>query len=90
MIVDFGHWLLATDICKESEINENATQMELEEQIYSKVSIENEGMQILFCDNGENWRDAKREKDTDLHMLPKTSFSASYFYSVKNISTIPR
>ncbi|KAK9700309.1 Repeating coiled region of VPS13 [Popillia japonica] len=63
--------------------------MELEEQLYSRLHIECSDIQILFCDSSEDWRSGRREKDTELHVLAKNSFTASYANSTKTITAIP-
>lgn len=63
--------------------------MELEEQLYSKLNIDCSDIQILFCDTSDNWKDARKEKDTEMHIIPKTNFSSVYAVSVADLKTIP-
>ncbi|KAI4458553.1 vacuolar protein sorting-associated protein vps13 [Holotrichia oblita] len=89
LIVDLGRYRITTELCQDSQIAENATHMELEEQLYSRLHIECSDIQILFCDSSEDWRSGRREKDTELHVLAKNSFTASYANSTKTITAIP-
>lgn len=78
-----------TEMCQQTNIPENSTQMELEEQLYSKIFINCTDIQILFCDTSDNWKDARKEKDTSMHVIPKTSFTSTYALSMVNLKTIP-
>lgn len=90
MIIDFGHHVIKSEICKNSDLPEGSTQMEIEEQMYSRIYADSKDAQILFCDNSENWRDSKKEKDTELHLLPKFGFTAVYAYFVRVMKTVPK
>lgn len=90
LVMDFGRCSLVTEMCKQNEINESTTQMELEEKIYSTIIFENSDLQVLFCDKNDNWRDAMKEKDTELHVIPRTSFKATYGCCMQHMKTIPR
>lgn len=90
MIIDWGHFMINTEIREETEICENATQMELEEQLYSRLYCKCDNSQILFCDKDENWKDARKEKDTDLHLIPKFNYTAIYATCIKTIKTLPK
>lgn len=90
MVIDFGRWIMKTESCQGCDFIENYTHSELEEKVYSKLHVENSNTQILFCDTGDNWRDAKKEKDTELHLVPKIGFSATFATTTAQIKTIPR
>lgn len=90
LVVDLGRYSMTTELCQQTYIADNATQMELEEQLYSKLFVNCSDVQILFCDTSDNWKDARKEKDTEMHIIPKTSFSSIYALSVANLKTIPR
>ncbi|XP_057653630.1 intermembrane lipid transfer protein VPS13A-like [Diorhabda carinulata] len=89
LIVDLGKFVMKTELCQESYVAENSTKMELEEQLYTKLFVNFTDFQILFCDNNDNWKDAKKEKCSDLHVIPQTSYSAICAVSVAQIRTIP-
>ncbi|KAJ8960584.1 hypothetical protein NQ318_013873 [Aromia moschata] len=74
LVIDLGRYSVTTELCQKNCVAENATQMELEERLYSKLFINCADVQILFCDTCDNWKDARKEKDTDMHVIPKTSF----------------
>lgn len=90
MILDFGHVTLKTEICEKNDVSDTTTQMELEEQFYSRLYIDVTDTQILFGAIGESWKDAKKEKNTDMHVMSKTNISATFASCVKTIKTIPR
>lgn len=90
LIVDLGRYSLTTELCKEHEVPENATQMELEERMYTKLNIQCTDLQLLFCDSSDNWKDARKEKDTEMHIVPKISFNAIYAVCVSTLQTLPR
>ncbi|KAL3277157.1 hypothetical protein HHI36_012509 [Cryptolaemus montrouzieri] len=90
LILDFGKHFLLTEICQTTEIDEGATQMELEEKLYTKLTIESSGIQVLLCDSSDNWREAKHENDSELHVVPKFGFNATYAYCVQLLKTIPK
>lgn len=64
--------------------------MELEERLYSKTLFKCSDIQILFCGNKDNWRDAKKEKETQMHIVSKTNFQSIFAVSVVEIKTLPR
>lgn len=90
MVMDLGRWVIKTELCQGCETIENYTHSELEERIYSKLHVENPSVQILFCDSDDNWRDAKKEKDTELHLIPKCGFTATFATATKELKSIPR
>lgn len=89
-MIDCGRWMVKTELCQGCETIENYTHSELEERIYTKMHVETTDAQILFCDSGDNWRDAKKEKDTELHLIPKSGFIATFAIATKELKTIPR
>ncbi|KAK4883024.1 hypothetical protein RN001_006343 [Aquatica leii] len=68
LILDFGHLTIKTELCEKTNLSEISTPMELEEQFYSRLNVDCKNAQILFCDASENWRDARKEKDSDMHV----------------------
>ncbi|KRT80523.1 hypothetical protein AMK59_6501, partial [Oryctes borbonicus] len=90
LILDLGRYKISTELCQESQITENTTHMELEEQLYSRLHIDCSDIQVLFCDSGEDWRSGRREKDTELHVLAKNFFNATYAHCIKSIPSIPK
>ncbi|XP_045467694.1 vacuolar protein sorting-associated protein 13C-like [Harmonia axyridis] len=89
LIIDLGKHLVLTEVCQKTEIDECATLMELEEQLYTKLTIESSDIQVLLCDSSDNWRDARNENDSDLHIVPKCGFSATTAYCVQSLKSIP-
>lgn len=90
MVLDCGRFFVKTELCQGCDCIENYTHLELEERTYSKLHIENSNAQILFCDSSENWRDARKEKDTELHLVPKNGFTAVFSTATIELKTIPR
>lgn len=81
---------MKTESCQGCDYIENYTHSELEERVYSKLHVETSNMQILFCDSDDNWRDARMEKDTELHLIPKSGFRATFAALATDLKTIPR
>ncbi|KAH1005296.1 hypothetical protein HUJ04_006309 [Dendroctonus ponderosae] len=90
LVVDLGKFWIRTEICQQTQICETATKMELEEQLYSKLHINCTNLQVLFCDKNDHWKEARNEKDTAMHLIPKTSFTAVYALAALNVKSIPR
>ncbi|XP_030755861.1 vacuolar protein sorting-associated protein 13A-like [Sitophilus oryzae] len=90
LVIDLGKYIFKTEICAQTHIIESATKMELEEQLYSKLYIDCTSLQILFCDKHDHWKDARNEKDTEMHVIPKTNFNAVLALAALDLNTIPR
>lgn len=90
LILDCGHLIIKTELCEKTDISDTVTQMELEEQFYSRLHMDCNDIQILFCDASESWKDARKEKDTEMHILPKTNFSSTFAACVKVLKTVPK
>ncbi|KAK5650330.1 hypothetical protein RI129_001359 [Pyrocoelia pectoralis] len=90
LIADLGHLKVETDLCEKCNISEISTPMELEEQLYSRFNVNCSEMQILFCDASENWKDARKEKDSDMHLLQKLNFSSTFAISSQTFHSLPR
>lgn len=73
LIIDLGRLVIRSELAPigDTAALEDATQNELEEQLYSRLHIDLFHVQILFCDSGENWRDARKEIDTEMHLISK-------------------
>lgn len=63
--------VIRTELTQSLENLEEVTQMELEECAYSRVHIDLFHAQILFCDSSENWRDSRKENDSEMHLISK-------------------
>lgn len=85
-----GRYSFTTHLCQQTSIEENATLMELEEQLYSKIILKCTDVQILFCDIKDNWKDARKETNTEMHIIAKTNFQSIFAVSVMEINTLPR
>lgn len=88
--MDLGRWIIRTELCQGCDSTENYTHLELEERVYSKLYVEHSNAQILFCKDCDNWRDARKEKDTELHLIPKSGFIATFSTATKQVKSIPR
>lgn len=89
LILDLGRVSIRTELCETTVVLENATKMEIE-QSYSRLHIDCHDMQILFSDATENWSDARKENDTDMHLLSRSSVSATYSKCIKSTDTITK
>ncbi|XP_073981480.1 intermembrane lipid transfer protein VPS13A-like isoform X2 [Rhodnius prolixus] len=82
-IIDLGHIKVSTEL-QPSNINlDDATQMEIEERLYDRFHLDFLDIQVLFCDSGDLWRDAKKMNDSEFHLLPKLQFQLAFSNSVK-------
>ncbi|BET01399.1 Vacuolar protein sorting-associated protein [Nesidiocoris tenuis] len=82
-IVDFGRVTVTSDLQPSNVSLDDATQMEIEERLYDRFHIEYKDCQILFCDSGDLWRDAKKLNDSEFHLLPKLHFQLAFSNSVR-------
>ncbi|XP_050293548.1 intermembrane lipid transfer protein VPS13C-like [Anthonomus grandis grandis] len=89
LVIDFGKYFIRTEICRQTQVSESTTKMEMEEQLYSKLHIDCTNLQVLFCDKHDHWKEARNEKDSEMHIVPKAAFSAIYALSAVNMATIP-
>ncbi|KAK2588797.1 hypothetical protein KPH14_001672 [Odynerus spinipes] len=83
MIVDFGNISLANELQAINLQLEDATLMELEELLYDRVHINFNGGQVLCCHSGDDWRSARRQKDSEYHFISKMQANATISYSIK-------
>ncbi|KAB0792527.1 hypothetical protein PPYR_14486 [Photinus pyralis] len=90
LVADLGHLKIETELCEKCDISEISTPMELEEQLYSRLIVNCNEMQILFCSTAENWKDARKERDSDMHLLQKLNFSSTFAISYQSFHSIPR
>lgn len=86
IIIDLGRLVVRTELAPLGDIStlEDATQNELEEQLYSRLHVDLFQMQLLFCDSGENWRDARREIDTDMHLISKMNMLLVFSHCIRS------
>lgn len=52
MIVDFGELKIKSDLQPETICLDDVTQMEMEEKLYDRYHIDNDGFKIIFCNSG--------------------------------------
>ncbi|KAJ9582487.1 hypothetical protein L9F63_003180, partial [Diploptera punctata] len=83
VVMDLGRVTIKSDLQFENVGLEDATQMELEERLYDRLHVDFSDLQLLFCDSGEEWRDARKQQDTDYHLVPKIRCQVVFSNSVK-------
>ncbi|XP_068086254.1 intermembrane lipid transfer protein VPS13A [Anabrus simplex] len=83
LVCDLGRVIVRSDLQQGTAGLEDATQMELEERLYDRLHLEFSEMQLLFCDSGEEWREARRQQDSDYHLVPKIRCQVVFSNSVK-------
>lgn len=91
LVVDMGCLTVRTEL--QSGPLDEATQSELEESLYDRIHAELDGFQVLFCDGGDEWREAKRRtQDSELlHLIPRVRAAAVLASSVRpNYRPLPR
>ncbi|XP_026299715.1 vacuolar protein sorting-associated protein 13C isoform X2 [Apis mellifera] len=83
LVMDFGNINLSNELQATNLQLEDATLMELEELLYDRIHIEFSGAQILFCHSGDDWRSARKKKDSEYHFLPKIQATTTISCSIK-------
>jgi hypothetical protein len=88
LVADFGRLTVRSELQPRDGLAdaEALTQSELEERLYDRVHAELAGTQLLFCDSGEEWREARRrstQQDCDLHVLGRVRATAVLSASVR-------
>ncbi|XP_024221985.1 vacuolar protein sorting-associated protein 13C [Bombus impatiens] len=83
LVMDFGNMSLSNELQSINLQLEDATLMELEELLYDRIHIEFSGAQILFCHSGDDWRSARKKKDSEYHFLPKIQAITTISCSIK-------
>lgn len=87
--MDFGRWIMRTELCQSYDSTETFAYSEIEDRVYSKLYVEHSNAQILFCDHGDNWKDARKEKDTELHLIPRSGFVAIFSTAARHVKNMP-
>ncbi|CAL7940918.1 unnamed protein product [Xylocopa violacea] len=83
LILDIGNVSLSNELQATNLQLEDATLMELEELLYDRIQITFSGAQVLFCHSGDDWRSARKRKDSEYHFLPKIQANTVVSYSIK-------
>nr|CAD7259318.1 unnamed protein product [Timema shepardi] len=83
MVVDLGRVVVSSDIQPSNAVLEDATQMELEERLYDRLHLDCSDLQLIFCDSGEEWREVRKQQDSDHHLVPKIRCQVVFSNSIK-------
>ncbi|CAK9815547.1 Intermembrane lipid transfer protein VPS13C [Anthophora plagiata] len=83
LVVDFGNMSLSNELQATNLQLEDATLMELEELLYDRIHVVFSGAQILCCHSGDDWRSARKKKDSEYHFIPKIQANTTISYSIK-------
>lgn len=83
LVLDLGNVTLINELQASNLQLEDATLMELEELLYDRLNMEFSGAQILFCHSGDDWRSARKQSDSEYHLLPKLQANATLSYSIR-------
>ncbi|OAD54827.1 Vacuolar protein sorting-associated protein 13C, partial [Eufriesea mexicana] len=83
LVVDFGNMNLYNELQATNLQLEDATLMELEELLYDRIHIVFSGAQILLCHSGDDWRSARKKKDSEYHFLSKVQATTTISCSIK-------
>ncbi|RZF33558.1 hypothetical protein LSTR_LSTR008204 [Laodelphax striatellus] len=83
LVVDLGRIKMRSDLQPTNICLEDATQMELEERLYDRLHLDLSDLQVLLCDSGDEWRDAKKGHDSELHLIPKVQCQVVFSNSVR-------
>ncbi|XP_075226529.1 intermembrane lipid transfer protein VPS13A-like [Lycorma delicatula] len=82
-IIDLGRIKVTSELQPSNICLEDATQMELEERLYDRFHVDLYDLQFIFCDSGDEWRDAKKMLDSDFHVIPKIQCQLVFSNSVR-------
>ncbi|CAK9828583.1 Intermembrane lipid transfer protein VPS13A [Anthophora retusa] len=83
LVVDFGNMSLSNELQATNLQLEDATLMELEELLYDRIHVVFSGAQVLCCHSGDDWRSARKKKDSEYHFIPKIQANTTISYSIK-------
>ncbi|XP_015437338.1 PREDICTED: vacuolar protein sorting-associated protein 13A-like [Dufourea novaeangliae] len=83
LVVDFGNMTVSNELQATNLQLEDATLMELEELLYDRIHFVFSGEQVLFCHSGDDWRSARKKKDSEYHFIPKIQTNTTISYSIK-------
>ncbi|XP_076243831.1 intermembrane lipid transfer protein VPS13A [Calliopsis andreniformis] len=83
LVVDLGNVTVSNELQAINLQLEDATLMELEELLYDRIHIVFSGAQVLFCHSGDDWRSARKKKDSEYHFIPKLQANTTISYSIK-------
>ncbi|XP_076375159.1 intermembrane lipid transfer protein VPS13A isoform X2 [Megalopta genalis] len=83
LVLDFGNVSVSNELQATNLQLEDATLMELEELLYDRIHLVFSGAQILFCHSGDDWRTARKRKDSECHFVQKVQANTTISYSIK-------
>ncbi|XP_063534918.1 intermembrane lipid transfer protein VPS13A-like [Cydia strobilella] len=90
MVVDVSRIIIKSDLQPSNLALEDATCMELEERLYDRLHAEC-SCQVLFCESVESWREARRQTDSELHLVPRMKAQVVFSNSIKkDYKLLPR
>ncbi|XP_071038592.1 intermembrane lipid transfer protein VPS13A [Parasteatoda tepidariorum] len=91
VVLDTGRFTVSTDLQSDGLPLEESTKMETEERLYDRFNIALSDAQVLFSDLGEEWRTAKQQSETDMHLVPKAKVTVVFSNSVRpDCKTLPK
>ncbi|XP_076634172.1 intermembrane lipid transfer protein VPS13A isoform X1 [Colletes latitarsis] len=83
LVMDFGDVSVSNELQATNLQLEDATLMELEELLYDRIHLEFSGAQVLFCHSGDDWRSARKRKDSEFHFIPKIQANTTISYNIR-------
>lgn len=83
LVLDMGKLSFKSELQGDPFLLEEATKMEVEEKLYDRFSICLSDVQVLFTDSGDEWRMARLQPESDMHLVPKIKLQALFSNSVK-------
>ncbi|KAI8421410.1 hypothetical protein MSG28_009485 [Choristoneura fumiferana] len=90
MVLDISRVLIKSDLQPSNLALEDATCMELEERLYDRLHAEC-SFQVLFSEGAEEWREARRLADSELHLMPRLKGQVVFSNSIKkDYKLLPR
>ncbi|XP_033208533.1 vacuolar protein sorting-associated protein 13C-like [Belonocnema kinseyi] len=83
LLLDTGRMTLRTELQAPDAQLEDATLMELEELLYDRLHLVFTDGQVLLCHTGDDWRDIRRRKESENHLVPKLHANVTVSSSIK-------
>ncbi|XP_034828930.1 intermembrane lipid transfer protein VPS13A-like isoform X1 [Maniola hyperantus] len=90
MVLDINRIVIKSDLQPLNLTLEDATCMELEERLYDRFHAEC-SVQVLFCEWTDPWREARKNGDSEFHLVPRLKAQLVFSTSIKkDYKLLPR
>ncbi|XP_043273461.1 vacuolar protein sorting-associated protein 13A-like isoform X2 [Venturia canescens] len=83
LLVDLGRMTFKSELQAVDVQLEDATLMELEELLYDRIHLVWTDAQVLISHSGDEWRESRKLKDSESHLIPKIQANVTLSCSIK-------